>query len=557
VILGRAAPHAQIVVLHTARDRAEALGRLLRAEGHRVTIVGPEGRPVPAVIESRPDLIVGSLGFREPPLGSLVRAARQFLGAELPVLAVVGRDEQKYLVGDDPEAIVEADDLIREPVDAGELHLRVSGLVRTRAERRRLERRVQELLGLYRISWASSLAGGAPALCGHLAREGADLFGASKGVVLLFDAERRQVFAQEPGFGVASEQIRHLRYSVDGEPRQRWNFRKNGPLLSNAARADSRLLPELVAELGISAIMVAPLALGRRVLGLLLVADRTGGAPFGDEDLNLLQAVAGQAAGAVENVALHEELKRANARLQEFDRVRSEFVGMVAHDFRKPLMAIRGFAELVMEEPSIPAETRTEYMRTIVRETDALALLANDTLLITRIETGEFHFEWSDLDLGPLILETIPLGLAEHSVLMDVPSDLSRIRADGDRLRQVFNNLIGNALKYSPKGGTVLVRCRERGADHVVVEVVDHGLGIPADQVGSLFQKFQRVRTTEHLRVPGTGLGLYICRLIIEGHGGRIWVESEPGKGSTFGFVIPRDASLDRAGTPVPADSTA
>jgi len=223
---------------------------------------------------------------------------------------------------------------------------------------------------------------------------------------------------------------------------------------------------------------------------------------------------------------------------------------MVAHDFRKPLMAIRGFAELVMEEPDIPVETRTEYMRTVVRETEALALLANDTLLITRIETGEFHFEWNELELGPLILETIPLGLAEHSVLMDVPSGLSRIRGDVERLRQVFNNLIGNALKYSPNGGTVLVRCRERGADQVVVEVVDHGLGIPAEQVGSLFQKFQRVRTRQHLRVPGTGLGLYICRLIIEGHGGRIWVESEPGKGSTFGFVIPRDAAQGRAPTP-------
>jgi signal transduction histidine kinase len=340
-----------------------------------------------------------------------------------------------------------------------------------------------------------------------------------------------------------------VRYSVDGEPRQRWNFRRNGPLLSNAPGADSRLLPDVVAELGLGSLMVTPLTLGKRVLGLLLVGDRGSSAPFGEEDLNLLQAVAGQAAGAVENVFLHEELKRANSQLQEFDRLRSEFVAMVAHDFRRPLMAIRGFAELVMEEPCIPVEMRSEYMRTIMRETDSLAELANDTLLITRFEAGQIGFEWREIDLGPLILETIPLGLAEHSVLMDVPAGFSRITADPDRLRQVFSNLISNALKYSPDGGTILVRCRERAGDNVAVEVVDHGLGIPAEQVGALFQKFRRVRTPEHLRIAGTGLGLYICRLIIEGHGGRIWVESEPGVGSTFGFVIPRDAGQGAAGS--------
>jgi signal transduction histidine kinase len=476
------------------------------------------------------------------------------LGAELPVLVLVAREDQRLLVGDDPEALVDADDLIREPVDAGELSLRVSGLLCAQAQRRRLERRVRELLGLYKVSWGFSIAGGAATLCGRLTHESAELFGAAKSVVLLFDAERRQLSAQEPAAGLTAEQVARARYRVDGEARQRWDFRKNGPLLANNARVDSRLLPEIVHALALDSVMVAPMIVGRRVLGLLLVADRMSGAPFTDEDLNLLQAVAGQAAGAVENLFLHEELKRANARLQEFDRLKSEFVAMVAHDFRKPLTAIRGFAELVLEEPGLPEAERREFMRTVIGETDALAALANDTLLITRIETGEFTFEWRELDLGPLILNAIPLGLSKHSVLMDVPAQFPKITADGARLRQVLDNLIGNAVKYSPEGGNILVRCRERGSDHVVVEVVDHGLGIPADQIESLFQKFQRVRTPEHARISGTGLGLYICRLIVEQHGGRIWVESQPGKGSTFGFVLPRDA---RAATPKAQKSAA
>ena len=99
-------------------------------------------------------------------------------------------------------------------------------------------------------------------------------------------------------------------------------------------------------------------------------------------------------------------------------------------------------------------------------------------------------------------------------------------------------------MKYSPTGGSIVVRVRERGTQHIVIEVVDHGLGIPPEQVGKLFQKFARVRSEDHLKVSGTGLGLYICRLIVEGHGGQIWVESELGRGSTFGMALPIDARL-------------
>ena len=105
----------------------------------------------------------------------------------------------------------------------------------------------------------------------------------------------------------------------------------------------------------------------------------------------------------------------------------------------------------------------------------------------------------------------------------------------------MLNNLVSNAVKYSSAGSSMVVRVRERGTQHIVIEVVDHGLGIPPEQVGKLFQKFARVRTEDHLKVSGTGLGLYISRLIVEGHGGQIWVESELGKGSTFGLALPID----------------
>jgi signal transduction histidine kinase len=539
VILGRSAPAGHVALCLASPQREETLTRMLRAAGHRVTVMTPGGRKVvQSLVDLAPDLLIGSLAFCDPPLGTVVRGLRQALGDDVPVL-VISRD-------DDPDALVEADDLIREPLVQGELDLRVGGLLRSRSEQRVLKRKVQELAGLYKISWAFSLAGGAEALYGHLARQSAEVLKAEMGLVLLFDRERRHMVGQPPGFGLTREQVARIRYPVDGEPRDRWNFRLNGPLVSNKAQADTRLLPDLMADLKVQSLVIAPMVRGPQVHGLLAVAERKA-APFVDEDLNLLLAIAGQATVAVENVRLHEEIKRANALLQEYDRLKSEFVAIVAHDFRRPLMAIRGFAELVLEEPDLPVESRQEFMRTVINETEQLALLANDTMLITQIETGEFQCRWSEIDLGPFILESMPLGLSDHSVLLDIPPGFPKIMADPDRLRQVLTNLTMNAVKYSPQGGSITVRCRERGTENLVIEVVDHGLGIPQDQIGRLFQKFQRVRSDEHMAISGTGLGLYICRLIVEAHGGQIWVESEMGKGSTFGIVLPIDAKAKKA----------
>jgi len=534
-------PLGHIVLVHEDAERAEVLARLLRTVGHRVTLVpaGPGQRVAQRVIECSPDLLIGSLSVADPPFATVARSVRQALGQDPPLLVLFREDAS--------DAPVETDEIVREPGDPLELTVRVGQILKHQAERRILLRKTQELLGLYKMSWAFSLAGGAAALYGHLARQSAELLKAERGLVLLFEQDRRQMVAQPPGFGFTPEEVARARYPVDVEARSRWNFRKNGPLISNKAQADTRLLTELVQEAGIQSLMVAPITRGPRILGLLLVADRAGRAPFNDEDLNLLLALAGQATVAVENLRLHEEIKRANTLLQEYDRLKSEFVGIVAHDFRRPLMAIRGFAELVLEEPDLTVETRQEFMRTVISETEHLALLANDTLLITQIETGQFSFNFSEVDLGPFILDAVPLGLSDHSVLMDIPAGFPRIVADPERLRQVLVNLVTNAVKYSPEGGSITVRCRERGSQSIAVEVTDHGIGVPPEQIGKLFQKFARVRTDEHMRISGTGLGLYICRLIVEGHGGQIWVESEVGRGSTFGVVLPIDARAARA----------
>jgi signal transduction histidine kinase/DNA-binding response OmpR family regulator len=532
-----AGPVGHLVVVHEEPGRAEELARLLRGAGHRVSLPIPGRRIVQGIVDCAPDLLLISHSLPDPSMSTVVRGVRQALGQEVRIVVLFGFDPQG--------APAEADEVLRvEPLQPSELLIRAARLLHQLADRRVLQKKTNDLLGLYKMSWAFSLAGGAEALFGHLAKHTAEMLKAARGLVLLFDCERRQLVGKQPGFGFTREEVQRIRYAVDGEADSRWNFRRNGPLLSNKAQSDTRLLPSLVRELQLQSVMLAPITRGPQIMGLLAVADRSGGSPFSDDDLNLLLALAGQATIGVENLRLHEEIKKANALLQEYDRLKSEFVGIVAHDFRKPLMAIRGFAELVLEEPDLPLDTRQEFMRTVISETEHLALLANDTLLITQIETGQFSYNFREMEVGPFLLDAVPLGLCDHSVLMDVPPAFPRIWADPDRLRQVVANLVTNAVKYSPAGGAIIVRVRERGTQHIVIEVQDHGLGIPAEQVGKLFQKFARVRTDDHLKVSGTGLGLYICRLIVEGHGGQIWVESEAGQGSTFGLALPIDARL-------------
>jgi signal transduction histidine kinase len=528
-----------VAIVHEDTQRAEGLARLLRGAGQRVTVLVPGRRVVQSVVDCSPDLLLVSHSLGDPPMAAVLRGLRQALGDEIRLLVLYGFDPQG--------AAADADEVVRsEPLQEAELLIRVARMLRELSERRALQKKTNELLGLYKMSWAFSLAGGAEALYGHIARSAAEMLKAERGLVLLYDPTRRQLVGQPPGHGFTREQLELLRYSAVGEADSRWNFRKNGPLLSNNAPTDSRLLPDLVRELKPRSVMIAPITRGPRILGLLSVVDRVGQDPFGEDDLNLLLALAGQATIAVENLRLHEEIKKANRLLQEYDRLKSEFVGIVAHDFRRPLMAIRGFAELVLEEPDLAIDTRQEFMRTVISETEHLALLANDTLLITQIETGQLRYEYQELEIGPFLLDAVPLGLSEHSVLINVPPSFPRIWADPERLRQVLANLVSNAVKYSPAGGSIIVRARERGPNHIVIEVVDSGIGIPADQVAKLFQKFARVRSDEHLRISGTGLGLYICRLIVEGHGGQIWVESEPGCGSTFAVALPIDARQAR-----------
>jgi signal transduction histidine kinase/DNA-binding response OmpR family regulator len=240
------------------------------------------------------------------------------------------------------------------------------------------------------------------------------------------------------------------------------------------------------------------------------------------------------------NAELYQTLEGTNARLVELDRMKSELVNIVAHDFRAPLSAILGWAELLETKPDAPAEERRERAQAIVKAATRMALLMDKTLETTRLETGHFVFDFGLIDLGARLKEGVAHYASDplHPLLLDLPEFPLPCWADGERLGEVLENLLSNAVKYSPQGGEVRVSVR-RERETAIVSVSDRGIGIAAQDMHRLFRPFSRLHDRRATGIEGFGLGLHICERIARAHGGKLWVESQVDKGSTFYFSLP------------------
>jgi PAS domain S-box-containing protein len=238
-----------------------------------------------------------------------------------------------------------------------------------------------------------------------------------------------------------------------------------------------------------------------------------------------------------------EDLSTLNRRLQTMDRMRSELLTMVSHDLHTPLTAIKGSLDVLMHE-NVGAELTQELLGIAQKNADRLFRMVSDILDLARIEAGRFKQRRERFDLGVCLQGTVDRlrRLAqdkEIALCLSVPDRLPPIWADGVRMEQVFTNLLGNALKFTPRGGRIGVEVEDRGSE-LFVQVRDSGVGIPAEHLSRIFDRFYRVPLPAGATVEGTGLGLTICKAVIEEHGGRIWVESAAGQGSVFSLIIPR-----------------
>lgn len=227
-------------------------------------------------------------------------------------------------------------------------------------------------------------------------------------------------------------------------------------------------------------------------------------------------------------------------RLRELDRLRTDFVGMVSHDLRSPMATIAGFVDTLRSNWSrFDDDQKLRMLDRISRSTDQLARLVENVLHVSQIESGKLGYRIEDVDLVNLIERVVDENTGdEQRIDVRIEDELPPARADDIRQWQILSNLVTNALKFSSSDKHVEIAVRKRGSE-LEISVKDEGLGIKGEDMDRLFEKFSRLEQPADLNVKGSGLGLYICKAMVEAQGGRIWVDSEPGHGATFTYTIP------------------
>ena len=238
-------------------------------------------------------------------------------------------------------------------------------------------------------------------------------------------------------------------------------------------------------------------------------------------------------------------------QLKQLDQIRSDFVANVSHELRTPLSILRGYIETFREHPKLSRQESARILEVMERHSERLGLLVEDLLTLAQLESGNSHLQWSDLQLSELfagVMRDWENNFAKKrlKVIVDLPRDLPIIRADEARLREVLDNLLDNAVKYSREHGDIRLQARGRD-DQMVLSVTDNGIGIGKEDLPRIFERFYRVDKARSRELGGTGLGLAIVKHIAQLHGGRVEAESELGRGTTVRVMLPVDGARGRA----------
>jgi len=309
----------------------------------------------------------------------------------------------------------------------------------------------------------------------------------------------------------------------------------------------------------VRSLLVVPMISKDRVTGALCIDDDKPDT-FSPDDERLLTIAAAQAAVAIENAQLYEsskkraeELTRAYDELQALDRLQQEFVQNVSHELRTPLTFIKSYVELILEEAMGELnKSQRNSLQLVARRADAMTRLIHNILSLQQVEMESLRPAPVFLaEVATTVLESAEAAATKADIVLkaEIPETLPPVWADRSYLEQVFDNILGNAIKFSPNGGKITVCIKEEG-EYLRVAVSDTGIGIPSDQLERIFERFYQVDGSPTRRFGGTGLGLALVKKTIEAHGGEVWAESKEGQGSTFFFTLPtlRDAAERAAG---------
>jgi PAS domain S-box-containing protein len=301
----------------------------------------------------------------------------------------------------------------------------------------------------------------------------------------------------------------------------------------------------------LASLLILPLRTRREVIGALVIAASDPDRAMTDEKLPLAELLTERASLAIENARLYTEQVEARHKLEDLSRLKDEFLSIASHELRTPVTSIKGYTQLskmLIKEGDLA--TSEEYLDIALDQIDRMSRLILELLDVSRIETGRLEIRREPIVWAQFVRDIVHhhhTSVSDRRFHLSVPTDDKIVVGDRDRLEQVLGNLLENAVKYSPDGSDITVTVDEK-SDSFVTAVCDRGIGIPADELAQVFERFHRGRHVSSTNYGGLGLGLYITKQIIERHGGTIWVDSKEGQGTTFYFSLPaEEKSADAA----------
>lgn len=531
-------PKEKILIADDEPAVLELCQRILNANDYETESVSNGWMAIEKAKEKHFDLLL--IDIKMPGLGGLETAQRiKEFDPEIVCVTMTGHGTMDTAI----QALkLGIDEFVVKPFTPNELGIAISRAL----EKERLRRenvRLKALIPLFELSKVFMSTVDLDDLLDKVVRVACQETKSNRVALLLWNERRDTLltrasvgFPSEGTFFAETEEGREVATSVTRSGEQLVLQDRSGPFETFMEKVD------------VHSLVVSPLLVKNKAIGVLVLAKVAPGDLFAPGDVELLSVLSGQAAIAIENARLFEEIQNAYRDLQKLDHMKSEFINIAAHELRTPLAVLLGYATLLQEE----AEGKDqEQLDIIVRNAMRLRTLIDTMLNLRHLEMGKSQIKLERIILRHVIDEAVkdlsPLAQSKgQNIEVDLPDDFPPIIADQQKLTLVLVNLLSNAVKFTPDGGRITIKAKSN--EHEVwVSVSDTGVGIPPEEREKIFERFYQVEDSLTRKEGGIGLGLSIVQGLVELCEGRIWVESEVGQGSTFTFTIPQRQSTDES----------